>query len=318
MHEQCQSSCGGCWSVSSCSRLSWQCFFSSTFTSSIPGAVFAISNHTLHSTHISGNQSSVLSMSLQAGQGREFWGLRLFDPLLTLTLFRCSPNKINSWQIFNFSLVQDSYRKERKLALRHRELDHLGALFSTILTSDSGHSETAAVKSTAEESSGEASESGEEGDGDVGEEAGGEMINNKIWEEIESMPQEFETFKEKWKKSNDSDIEAVSTLSSTLDQMKERLASMQVQPWRFTKVTKRWTIYLQELLRERDQTESSRLVDTGAQVAIEFLKKELPIFSFLWNYLTISIKGKQDQDPDCEHDRAAGAGDCEQVRDGNT
>lgn len=127
-------------------------------------------------------------------------------------------------------LVQDSYRKERKLALRHRELDHLGALFSTILTSDSGHSETAAVKPT-EESSGEASESGEgEGvDGEGGEEAGGEIINNKIWEEIESMPQEFETFKEKWKKSNDSDIEAVSTLSSTLDQMKERLASMQVQ-----------------------------------------------------------------------------------------
>ena len=129
-------------------------------------------------------------------------------------------------------LVQDSYRKERKLALRHRELDHLGALFSTILTSDSGHSETAAVKPT-EESSGEASSESGEGelgeDGEGGEEAGGEIINNKIWEEIESMPQEFETFKEKWKKSNDSDVEAVSTLSSTLDQMKERLASMQVQ-----------------------------------------------------------------------------------------
>ena len=82
-----------------------------------------------------------------------------------------------------------------------------------------------------EESSGEASASVEEEgeDGEGGEEAGGEIINNKIWEEIESMPQEFETFKEKWKKSNDSDIEAVSTLSSTLDQMKERLASMQVQ-----------------------------------------------------------------------------------------
>ena len=49
--------------------------------------------------------------------------------------------------------------------------------------------------------------------------------------------QEFETFKEKWKKSNDSDIEAVSTLSSTLDQMKERLASMQ------------------ELLKEKDQVD---------------------------------------------------------------
>jgi len=146
--------------------------------------------------------------------------------------------------------IQDSYRKERKLALRHRELDHLGALFSTILTSDSGHSETAAVKPP-EESSGEASESveGEGEDAEGGEEAGGEIINNKIWEEIESMPQEFETFKEKWKKSNDSDIEAVSTLSSTLDQMKERLASMQ------------------ELLRERDQAESSRLVDTGAQAS---------------------------------------------------
>ena len=80
----------------------------------------------------------------------------------------------------------------------------------------------------AEEASGEASESVEEAgeDGEGGEEAGGEIINNKIWEEIESMPQEFETFKEKWKKANDSDIEAVSTLSSTLDQMKERLASM--------------------------------------------------------------------------------------------
>ena len=71
------------------------------------------------------------------------------------------------------------------------------------------------------------------------------------------MPQEFETFKEKWKKSNDSDIEAVSTLSSTLDQMKERLARMQ------------------ELLRERDQTESSRLVDTGAQVQLK-KTSELP------------------------------------------
>ena len=148
------------------------------------------------------------------------------------------------------SPVQDSYRKERKLALRHRELDHLGALFSTILTSDSGLSETAAVKPS-EESSGEVSEvlEGEGDDVAEGEEEAGGEINDKIWEEIESMPQEFETFKEKWKKSNDSDIEAVSTLSSTLDQMKERLASMQ------------------ELLKERDQAESSRLVDTGAQAS---------------------------------------------------
>ena len=132
--------------------------------------------------------------------------------------------------MLNFYIIfaQDSYRKERKLALRHRELDHLGALFSTILTSDSGQSEIAAVKPP-EESSGEASETGEEGEGGEGGEEDGGEINNKIWEEIESMPQEFETFKEKWKKSNDSDIEAVSTLSSTLDQMKERLASMQVQ-----------------------------------------------------------------------------------------
>ena len=128
--------------------------------------------------------------------------------------------------------------------MRHRELDHLGALFSTILTSDSGHSETAAVK-PAEEASGEASESVEEAgeDGEGGEEAGGEIINNKIWEEIESMPQEFETFKEKWKKANDSDIEAVSTLSSTLDQMKERLASMQVQ-------AKPITIVVQKVFQE--------------------------------------------------------------------
>ena len=132
-----------------------------------------------------------------------------------------------------------------------------------------------------EESSGEASESveGEGEDAEGGEEAGGEIINNKIWEEIESMPQEFETFKEKWKKSNDSDIEAVSTLSSTLDQMKERLASMQVQAkpiiWQLKggKVHEREMNYFQELLRERDQAESSRLVDTGAQVAIE-LKKD--------------------------------------------
>ena len=166
-------------------------------------------------------------MSPPAGPGKEFSGLRLFAPLLTPTPFRW-PKLIHHKK--SQFLVQDSYRKERKLALRHRELDHLGALFSTILTSDSGHSETAAVK-PAEEASGEASESVEEAgeDGEGGEEAGGEIINNKIWEEIESMPQEFETFKEKWKKANDSDIEAVSTLSSTLDQMKERLASMQVQ-----------------------------------------------------------------------------------------
>ena len=164
--------------------------------------------------------------------------------------------------------------------MRHRELDHLGALFSTILTSDSGHSETAAVKPT-EESSGEASESGDgEGvDGEGVEEAGGEIINNKIWEEIESMPQEFETFKEKWKKSNDSDIEAVSTLSSTLDQMKERLASMQVQQDQSSQlemenVNRGQINYFQELLRERDQAESSRLVDTGAQVVIELKKQQ--------------------------------------------
>ena len=39
MREQCLSSYGGCWSVSSCSRLSWQCSSSSTFTWSTPGAV---------------------------------------------------------------------------------------------------------------------------------------------------------------------------------------------------------------------------------------------------------------------------------------
>ena len=30
------------------------------------------------------------------------------------------------------------------------------------------------------------------------------------------------------------------------------------------------------------------------------------------------IEGEQDQDPDCEHDRTAGARDCQQVGDGNT
>ena len=39
MREQYQSSYDGCWSVSSCSRLSWQCFFLSIFTSYTPGAV---------------------------------------------------------------------------------------------------------------------------------------------------------------------------------------------------------------------------------------------------------------------------------------
>ena len=39
MREQCLSSYGGCWSVSSCSRLSWQCSSSSTFTWSTPGLV---------------------------------------------------------------------------------------------------------------------------------------------------------------------------------------------------------------------------------------------------------------------------------------
>ena len=173
-----------------------------------------------------------------------------------------------------------------------------------------------------EEASGEASESVEEAgeDGEGGEEAGGEIINNKIWEEIESMPQEFETFKEKWKKANDSDIEAVSTLSSTLDQMKERLASMQVQ-------AKPITIVVQKVFQKMnwlfsgavEGARSNRVFEAGRHWCSGSVKKdktsELPfsrdwINSIVWPSLTVLVEGKQDQDPDCEHDWAAGAGDC--------
>merc|ERR1712013_481033 len=131
--------------------------------------------------------------------------------------------------------IEHSYQKERKLALRHRELDHLGTLFSSILTGDSGQSEP--LEHQEGESSGEKTEGSSDVNEDVVEK---EELNEKIWEEIESMPEEFETFKEKWKKSNDSDMDAVSTLSSTLDHMKDRLASMQ------------------ELLKEKDLDEASR------------------------------------------------------------
>merc|ERR1719228_1296847 len=116
-------------------------------------------------------------------------------------------------------------------------MDHLGTLFSSILTGDSGYSEPV-VETPEVESSGEKVEGSSEIEGEGTIEK--EELNEKIWEEIQSMPEEFETFKEKWKKSNDSDMDAVSTLSSTLDHMKDRLSSMQ------------------ELLREKDLEEASR------------------------------------------------------------
>jgi len=148
------------------------------------------------------------------------------DGILRVEIVRSPPEDYN---------IEHSYQKERKLALRHRELDHLGTLFSSILTGDSGQSEP--LEHQEVESSGEKTEGSSDVNEDVVEK---EELNEKIWEEIESMPEEFETFKEKWKKSNDSDMDAVSTLSSTLDHMKDRLASMQ------------------ELLKEKDLDEASR------------------------------------------------------------
>jgi len=158
------------------------------------------------------------------------------DGILRVEIVRSPPEDYN---------IEHSYQKERKLALRHRELDHLGTLFSSILTGDSGYSEPLEAQET--ESSGEKVEGSADATEDAIEK---EELNEKIWEEIQSMPEEFETFKEKWKKSNDSDMDAVSTLSSTLDHMKDRLASMQ------------------ELLKEKDLDEASRAeknLDSGAQ-----------------------------------------------------
>ena len=56
-------------------------------------------------------------------------------------------------------------------------------------------------------------------------------LSEKIWEEIQAMPEEFETLKEEWKRTNSSSDPgrtSISTLSSSLDTMKERLSNMQV------------------------------------------------------------------------------------------
>jgi len=165
------------------------------------------------------------------------------DGILRVEIVRSPPENYN---------IEHSYQKERKLALRHRELDHLGTLFSSILTGDSGNSEPLEAQET--DSSGEKID----GSSDISDEIiEKEELNEKIWEEIQSMPEEFETFKEKWKKSNDSDIDAVSTLSSTLDHMKDRLASMQ------------------ELLKEKDLEEATRAdkrMNSGAQATASKIK----------------------------------------------
>jgi len=149
------------------------------------------------------------------------------DGILRVEIVRSPPEDYN---------IEHSYQKERKLALRHRELDHLGTLFSSILTGDSGYSEPLEAEET-ENGIDSVDDSLEVNDDSLEK----EELNEKIWEEIQSMPEEFETFKEKWKKSNDSDMDAVSTLSSTLDHMKDRLASMQ------------------ELLKEKDLEEANRV-----------------------------------------------------------
>ena len=71
------------------------------------------------------------------------------------------------------------------MSTRHRELDHLGALFSNILTNGAGYSETVPVKTGEEGGSGE--EAGEAAT-EEGVEAP-EEISEKLWEEIQSMPQ---------------------------------------------------------------------------------------------------------------------------------
>ena len=159
------------------------------------------------------------------------------DGILRVEIVRSPPENYN---------IEHSYQKEKKLALRHREMDHLGTLFSSILTGDSGYSEPMEPQET--ESSGDKIEGSSENSEGVIEK---EELNEKIWEEIQSMPEEFETFKEKWKKSNDSDIDAVSTLSSTLDHMKDRLSSMQ------------------ELLREKDLEEATRAEKSATVLARE-------------------------------------------------
>jgi len=114
--------------------------------------------------------------------------------------------------------VEQSYQKERRLALRHREhLDHIGSfLFSTILTGDLGFSKDKTEKSDAE---GEGPEDGSE--------EGKEELNEKILEEIKNIPEEIENLKENWEKSNESKADAISTFTVTLDHMKNRLTSMQ-------------------------------------------------------------------------------------------
>lgn len=114
--------------------------------------------------------------------------------------------------------VEQSYQKERRLALRHREhMDQLGSfLFSSILTGDLGFSKEKPVKDKEE------SEVADESSGE-----GKEELNEKLFEEINIIPEIIENLNENLKKSNESKADAISTFTVTLDHMKNRLTNMQ-------------------------------------------------------------------------------------------
>lgn len=125
------------------------------------------------------------------------------DGVLRVEILKSPPDNYN---------VEQSYQKERKLALRHRELDHIGSLlFSTILTGDLGYAGNV-----------EQQESGEQPKESLVEDIEDENMDDKIDEISDKLSDQIESLKELWK--NEANIDNVSV---SLDQMKDQLRQQQ-------------------------------------------------------------------------------------------
>ena len=133
------------------------------------------------------------------------------EGILRVEIVRSPPEDYN---------IEHSYHKEKQLAKRNKVMDQLPTFIPSFLYFP---------YEGAEKLEAEAEAAAEEGSG---EEEAERELDSKISEEILAMPGEFEKLKEEWKKSNDTS--GPSSLSSSLDLMKERLSNMQ------------------ELLRERE------------------------------------------------------------------
>jgi len=129
--------------------------------------------------------------------------------------------------------IQHSYSKEKKLARRHRVMDQLPTFLPAFLWDFSRPQQAREGPAVEGEQNPDqpVSGSGELEREEAEEEEGSEKeLSEKIWEEIQAMPEEFETLKEEWKRTNSSSDPgrtSISTLSSSLDTMKERLSNMQ-------------------------------------------------------------------------------------------